>query len=68
MSGNMLMEQRVREEQYKDMIRSAERYRLARGYRPRPRRLRQLAAALRKAASGLRANLSQPRPARHARI
>jgi hypothetical protein len=68
MSGNMLMEQRVREEQYKDMIRSAERYRLARGYRPRPRRLRQLAIALRETVSGLRANLAGPRPAKHAQI
>ena len=59
----------VKEEQYKDMVREAEQYRLVKAAsQPRPRRLQKIVAALRKATSGLTWHLTSPRPANRARI
>jgi hypothetical protein len=54
MSGlNLYQDQKVKEEQYKDMVREVERYRLVKAVSPSgPSRLRKVVAALRKVMGG----------------
>ena len=69
------LDQRVKQEQYKDLLREAEHYRLVKAVaQPRPNHLQKVAAALRKAMVGLTAllrrfrHLPSLRPMNRARI
>ncbi len=70
MSGfNLYLDQKVKEEQYKDMIREAEQYRLAKAVsQPRPKRLQKIVEALREVMNGLNWQLPSLRPANQARV
>ena len=62
-------DQMVKQEQYKDLLREAEHYRLVKAVaQPGPKPLQKVAAALRKAIVGLTWHLSSLRPTNRARI
>ena len=70
MSGfSLYTDQMVKQEQYKDLLREAEHYRLIKAVaQPGPKRLQKVAAALRKAMVGLTWHLPSLRPMNHVRI
>ena len=61
--------QAVKQEQYKDLLREAEHYRLIKAVaQPRPKYFQKFAAALRKAMDGLIWRVPSPRPTNRAQI
>jgi hypothetical protein len=63
------LDQMVKQEQYKDLLREAGHYRLVRAIaQPEPKRLQSVVAALHKAIVGLAQHLPSRRPANRARI
>lgn len=62
-------DQVVKQEQYKDLLREAEHYRLIKAVaQPRPKHFQRVAAALRKAMDGLIWHVPSPRPTNRAQI
>jgi hypothetical protein len=63
------LDQVVKQEQYKDLLREAEHYRLIKAVaQPRPKYSQRVAAALRKAMDGLMWRVPSPRPTNRAQI
>jgi hypothetical protein len=63
------LDQRIKQEQYEDLLREAEHYRLVKAVaQPGPKRLQKVAAALRKVMVGLAWRLPSLRPTNRARI
>jgi hypothetical protein len=63
------LDQKVKEEQYKDMIREAEQYRLIKAVaQPDPRRPQGVVATLREVMDGLNWHLPSARPADRAQV
>jgi hypothetical protein len=57
----------MKQEQYEDLLREAEHYRLVKAAaQPGPKRLQKVAVALRKAVAGAARNLPSLKPANHA--
>jgi len=68
-SLSLYVDQMVKQEQYKDMIREAEHYRLIKSVaQPEPKRLQKIVAVLGKAMAGTTRHSSSPRLANRAQI
>jgi hypothetical protein len=68
-SLSLYLDQRVKQEQYKDLLREARHYRLVKAAaQSGPNRLQKVAVALRKAMVGLIQHLPSLRPMNHAQV